>query len=207
MNSDRGSWRVSLRNRLSPPLRPIDATAPCCSLRCGQEWSGTVFHVLLGRTDIKARHLRHDPRVGIVVYEQTPPYRGVEAAGTATLIEGMHADLLGRMGPRYLPDGLPDVLARDGLVLVLTPSRLRSWSFASWFWRAGAQRGRRAAFGAGRESRRAGRSRLRQRSAMHPDGSALLAVLGPLTNRRKLVRRLEQAEQTSNNPDVVRWRL
>ena len=98
-----------------------------------QEWTGTVFHVLLGRTDIKTKHVRHDPRVGIVVYEQTPPYRGVEGAGIATLIEGMYADLLGRMGPRYLPDGLPDALARDGLVLALTPNRVRSWSFASWF--------------------------------------------------------------------------
>jgi PPOX class probable F420-dependent enzyme len=98
-----------------------------------QEWTGRVFHVLVGRTDIKAKHVRHDPRVGIVVYEQTPPYRGVEAAGTAALVEGMYAELLERMAPRYLPNGLPDVLARDGLVLALTPTRFRSWSFASWF--------------------------------------------------------------------------
>ena len=98
-----------------------------------QEWTGTVFHVLLGGTDIKARHVRNDPSAGIVVYEHTPPYRGVEAAGIATLIEGMYSDLLARMGPRYLPNGLPDALARDGLVLRLAPSRLRSWSFESWF--------------------------------------------------------------------------
>lgn len=98
-----------------------------------QEWTGSVFQVLLGRTDIKARHVRRDPRVGIVVYEQAPPYRGVEAAGTASLVEGSYGQLLARMAPRYLPAGLPDALARDGVVLVLTPSRLRSWSFASWF--------------------------------------------------------------------------
>jgi PPOX class probable F420-dependent enzyme len=98
-----------------------------------QEWTGTRFHVLVGRSDIKTRHVRHDPRVGIVVYEQAPPYRGVEGAGTATLIDGMYAELLARMGPRYLPGGLPEELARDGLVLALTPSRFRSWSFTSWF--------------------------------------------------------------------------
>jgi PPOX class probable F420-dependent enzyme len=98
-----------------------------------QEWTGTAFHVLLGRADIKTRHVRDDPRAGIVVYEQTPPYRGVEAAGTATLVDDMYADLLERMAPRYLPNGLPDVLVRDGLVLELVPTRFRSWSFASWF--------------------------------------------------------------------------
>ena len=61
------------------------------------------------------------------------PYRGVEAAGTASLVEGSYGQLLARMAPRYLPAGRPDALARDGVVLVLTPSRLRSWSFASWF--------------------------------------------------------------------------
>ena len=98
-----------------------------------QEWTGSAFHVLLGRTDIKAEHVRRDPRVGIVVYEQAPPSRGVEAAGTAGLDEESYGELLDRMASRYLPAGLPDALARDGVVLVLTPSRLRSWSFASWF--------------------------------------------------------------------------
>lgn len=98
-----------------------------------QEWTGTTFNVLVGRADVKAQHIREDPRAGIVVYEQSPPYRGVEVAGNATLVEGAYAELLERMAPRYLPNALPDVLARDGLVLALTPSRFRSWSFRSWF--------------------------------------------------------------------------
>jgi len=98
-----------------------------------QEWTGTAFHVLLGRRDIKSRHVRRDPRIGIVVYDQKPPYRGVEASGTATLLDGSYGEVLARMAPRYLPGGVPDELARDGVVLELLPSRMRSWSFASWF--------------------------------------------------------------------------
>ena len=98
-----------------------------------QEWAEEGFHVLLSRDDIKARHVRNDPRVGIVVYEHTPPYRGVEASGRGTLVEGIYAEVLSRMGPRYLPDGLPTQLASDGVVLRLVPERLRSWTFASWF--------------------------------------------------------------------------
>jgi PPOX class probable F420-dependent enzyme len=98
-----------------------------------QEWRDGGFHVLLGREDIKSRHVRRDPRVGLVVYEHTPPYRGVEASGRGTLVEGIYAEVLSRMGPRYLPDGLPTQVARHGVVLRLVPERLRSWTFEDWF--------------------------------------------------------------------------
>ena len=98
-----------------------------------QEWTGKAFHVLLGRNDIKTMHVRRDARVGIAVYEQAPPYRGVEAAGAAALIDDAYSEVLERMARRYLPAGLPKALARDGVVLELQPTRMRSWSFASWF--------------------------------------------------------------------------
>jgi PPOX class probable F420-dependent enzyme len=98
-----------------------------------QEWTGAAFHVLLGRSDVKAKHVRHDGRVNLVVYEHGPPYRGVEARGMGTLLEGAYGECLTRMGVRYLPGGLPGRLAQDGLVLRLEPDRMRSWSFASWF--------------------------------------------------------------------------
>jgi hypothetical protein len=98
-----------------------------------QEWRDRGFHVLLGRDDIKSRHVRSDSKVGLVVYEHTPPYRGVEASGRATLVEGIYAEVLSRMGTRYLPDGLPTQLGGDGIVLRLVPERLRSWTFKDWF--------------------------------------------------------------------------
>jgi len=98
-----------------------------------QEWRDGGFHVLLGRDDIKSRHVRSDPKVGLVVYEHTPPYRGVEASGRGTLVEGIYAEVLSRMGTRYLPDGLPTQLGGDGVVLRLVPERLRSWTFKDWF--------------------------------------------------------------------------
>lgn len=98
-----------------------------------QEWRDGGFHVLLGRDGVKSQHVRNDPRVGLVVYEHTPPYRGVEASGQGTLVEGIYAEVLSRMGPRYLPDGLPTQLRRRGVVLRLVPKRLRSWTFNEWF--------------------------------------------------------------------------
>jgi hypothetical protein len=34
---------------------------------------------------VKVRHLRRDPRAAIVVYENRPPYRGIEVQGEARL--------------------------------------------------------------------------------------------------------------------------
>jgi PPOX class probable F420-dependent enzyme len=97
------------------------------------EWTGALFHVLVDRDNIKVKHVRHDPRASIVVYENAPPYRGVEASGITTLTDVAYDEILARIGARYLPGGLPAGLAPDGLVLELRPGRMRSWSLASWF--------------------------------------------------------------------------
>ena len=92
-----------------------------------------AFTCCSDRDGIKSRHVRSDPRVGLVVYEHTPPYRGVEASGRGILVESIYAEVLSRMGPRYLPDGLPTQLRSEGVVLRLVPERLRSWTFKEWF--------------------------------------------------------------------------
>jgi Pyridoxamine 5'-phosphate oxidase len=40
------------------------------------EWREGGFHVVTGSSDVKAVHLRRDPRASIVVCEPVPPYRG-----------------------------------------------------------------------------------------------------------------------------------
>src|SRR5919201_687987 len=47
------------------------------------EWREGGFNVFTGENDVKARHIRRDPRVTIVVCEQEPPYRGIEVRGRA----------------------------------------------------------------------------------------------------------------------------
>jgi hypothetical protein len=36
------------------------------------------FDVVTGEDDVKARHLRRDPRASIVLFESDPPYRRIE---------------------------------------------------------------------------------------------------------------------------------
>jgi hypothetical protein len=49
------------------------------------EWRDGGFQVVTGSQDVKAAHLRRDPRASIVVCEHTPPYRGVEVPCHARL--------------------------------------------------------------------------------------------------------------------------
>src|SRR5439155_24196721 len=48
-------------------------------------WRDGGFDVVTGGDDVKARHLRRDPRASILVYEHEPPYRGIEVTGRALL--------------------------------------------------------------------------------------------------------------------------
>jgi hypothetical protein len=46
------------------------------------EWRDGGFHVVTGSRDVKAAHLRRDPRASIVVCEHCPPYRGSSSVAT-----------------------------------------------------------------------------------------------------------------------------
>ena len=51
------------------------------------EWQDDGFNVVTGSRDVKAGHLRRDPRASIVVYEDDPPNRGIELRTEAKLVE------------------------------------------------------------------------------------------------------------------------
>src|SRR5215472_16746148 len=65
------------------------------------EWRDGGFDVVTGSGDVKAAHLRRDPRAGIVVCEQSPPYRGVELRCTAQLLTAGVGEV-SRIASRYL---------------------------------------------------------------------------------------------------------
>jgi PPOX class probable F420-dependent enzyme len=98
------------------------------------EWGDDAFNVWVGSAnDGKARHVAADPRVRIVVHEQTLPYRGVEAWGSAVLTpDGFH-DLVRRTAARYYgEDAADDFVAgfkEPGLVIRMRPDRIRAWDF------------------------------------------------------------------------------
>lgn len=84
-------------------------------------------------TDIKARHLRRDPRAVLVVAEALPPFRGVELTCEAQLLaDGVRASEE-RMAVRYLGEELGAAYAGsmgEAVIVRLEPGLLRAWDFA-----------------------------------------------------------------------------
>jgi PPOX class probable F420-dependent enzyme len=94
-----------------------------------------AFEVVVASSDHKLTHLRRDPRCVVLIFEATPPFRGVMVRGRATLAldEGARARLA--IASRYLgPEGGQDYadLSRrpPGWVVRLPTAAARAWDLA-----------------------------------------------------------------------------
>jgi PPOX class probable F420-dependent enzyme len=100
------------------------------------EWRDGGFSVVTAGDDVKAMHLRRDPRASIVLYEHTPPYRGIELRCTARLVTADVHEVTLRIASRYLgPEAGAEYASdfADDLLLRLVPGELRTWDFADDF--------------------------------------------------------------------------
>jgi PPOX class probable F420-dependent enzyme len=96
------------------------------------EWWEGGFHIAIPTDDVKARHLRHDPRASVVVAEVEPPMRGIEVRGTVTL-SPTRDEVSRRIAVRYMePDEVEPFLEAigEGTLVRLEPGRLRVWDYA-----------------------------------------------------------------------------
>ena len=98
------------------------------------EWRDGAFQVWVGERDVKAKHLRRDPRASIVVGESTPPLRGIEVRGSAQLVEEGAFEVAVAVASRYI--GRERATAYVGaagshpLIARIAPGDLRVWDFA-----------------------------------------------------------------------------
>jgi PPOX class probable F420-dependent enzyme len=98
-----------------------------------QQWRDGGFDVVTGHDDVKARHLRRDPRATLVVYDQRPPYRGIELNCRASVMTVGAHDAARRLAVRYLGGEQGEAYAAgagDDTLIRLEPGRLRAWDFA-----------------------------------------------------------------------------
>jgi PPOX class probable F420-dependent enzyme len=99
------------------------------------EWRDGGFNVQVFSGDVKATHLRRDPRASIVVCDDGPPYRGLELRTEARLGDEDAEAMQRRIATRYLgPDGgrryAESTAGADIVVVRLEPGELRAWDFA-----------------------------------------------------------------------------
>ena len=97
------------------------------------EWRDGGFDVVTGAEDVKARHLRRDPRASVVVFEHLRPYRGIEVRGRARLLPEEAPAAVRRIAVRYLGPEDGEAYAASGgddMLIRLEPGVLRAWDFA-----------------------------------------------------------------------------
>jgi PPOX class probable F420-dependent enzyme len=100
------------------------------------EWRDSGFHVVTRSRDVKAWHLRRNPRASIVVCEDGPPNRGLELRATAHLSTLEDRSVVRRIATRYLGPEAGQRYAEtegDDLLIRLEPGQLRGWDFADYF--------------------------------------------------------------------------
>ena len=96
------------------------------------EWRDGAFHVMTSHDNAKAKHIRRDPRVSLVVYEPDPPWRGVEVRGEATLVTEGAKETAKRIAVHYLGDFFGSAYAEEGgndTIIRLAPTKIRAWDF------------------------------------------------------------------------------
>jgi PPOX class probable F420-dependent enzyme len=106
-----------------------------------QEWRDGGFNVAVSSNDVKARHLRRDPRASLVLFEDGAPYRGVEVHTTALLITEGAREALRRLIVRFDGEEIAEldaavIEARDGPIIIRLeprPDELRAWDYADEF--------------------------------------------------------------------------
>ena len=107
-----------------------DGTVLLCPV--WHEWRDGGFQVITRSRDVKAAHLRRDPRASIVLCEHSPPYRGIEVRCQVKLITEGASAAVGRIASRYLGDEAGAAYAEsaaDDLLIRLQPGELRAWDF------------------------------------------------------------------------------
>lgn len=88
------------------------------------------------RQAVISRHLQVNPRVGVELAVNAPPYQGISGTGTARVLAEGAAELLHTLIDRYLEGR--DARLRQWLlsrvasevVIEITPQRLTSWDFS-----------------------------------------------------------------------------
>jgi hypothetical protein len=95
-----------------------------------------AFEVVLAEGDVKRRHLAHTPSCLLVVFEATPPFRGVEIKGEPQLIDTDVTAVREAIAGRYLgvERGRRFAASRRsprGTLLRLVPQDPRIWDLAA----------------------------------------------------------------------------
>ena len=91
--------------------------------------------MVVAENDVKLTHLARDPRCVLVVFEATPPFRGIEARGKPELIRKDVTAERAAIAGRYLGEEAGGLFAKarsvPGVLLRLVPESPRVWDLSA----------------------------------------------------------------------------
>jgi len=93
-----------------------------------------AFEVVVAEGDPKLRNLRRDPRCTLLVFEASPPFRGLEVKGDAELVEVDVGEARAEIAGRYLGAELGERFAAERTkpgVIVRLAATPREWDLAA----------------------------------------------------------------------------
>ena len=103
-----------------------------------QEWRDDGFNVVVASNDVKARHLRRDPRASLALFEDGAPYRGLEVNTRARLITEGAGETLRRLFVRFDGEETAEsdtATVEEPVIIRLEPrpGEFRAWDYADEF--------------------------------------------------------------------------
>ena len=95
---------------------------------------GDYFEVVIASDDVKLKHIRRDPRVTLLVFESTPPFRGVQVSEEAVVTSEGLDEVRRSITSRYLDDESSKAFTEgrqgNGAVIRIPSRTAKSWDLA-----------------------------------------------------------------------------
>lgn len=97
-------------------------------------YEGTHFEVVIADDDVKLQHISRDPRVTLLIFESTTPFRGVQVSEQAEVTREGLDEVRRLITSRYLDDGASKSFTEgrtgNGAVIRISSRSAKAWDLA-----------------------------------------------------------------------------
>jgi PPOX class probable F420-dependent enzyme len=97
-------------------------------------YGGSYFEVVIADGDVKLKHISRDPRVTLLIFESTPPFRGVQVSDMAEVTHEGLDEVRRSITSRYLDDdsstSFTEKRRGNGAVIRIPSRAAKTWDLA-----------------------------------------------------------------------------
>jgi PPOX class probable F420-dependent enzyme len=97
--------------------------------------AGDYFEVVIADEDVKLKHITQDPRVTLLIFESTPPFRGVQVSDEAEITRDALDETRRSITSRYLDEQVSKTFTENrkgnGAVVRIPVRSAKTWDLAA----------------------------------------------------------------------------